>query len=240
MSARCSAHGAGPRPSGCRCSAPTDTRRPDGVAAAHLANRYGSAAGEVRGAARRRSRPGRAARSRSAVHQGRGGLRGAPRDGDHARRRVVSAHPRPALRSRRPRSPRRRRRPPDRPRARLGRCRDRTASGARALSSHERAAERSPRTRTPGRRRRRAASTAGQIGDGADAADRTGGHCVPADRAVPAARRSLIARCRAAARPSRRRRDRRGEPRLVAAGHALVARRCGSPAGRCGVPADDD
>ena len=41
---------------------------------------------------------GRAARARPALPAGRGGLRGAPRDGAHGRRRAVAPHPRPAAR----------------------------------------------------------------------------------------------------------------------------------------------
>ena len=58
----------------------------------HLTGRYGTEAEAVLAPRRRRSRPRRAARARPAVPAGRGALRGAPRDGAHARRRALSAH----------------------------------------------------------------------------------------------------------------------------------------------------
>ena len=92
---------------------------------------------------------------------------GAPRDGDHARRRAGAAHPRPSVRPCRHARRGRRRRPTDRRRAGLGRRRD--GPPGRRATAHPSASERGsrPQPRSRSDRRRRATST-----DAADRADR--------------------------------------------------------------------
>ena len=83
---------------------PGTTSRPSGGTAldgAHLARRYGTEASAVQGLHRTRPRARRAAGAGAAVREGRGGVRGAGRDGRHPRRRARPPHPGPAARPRR-------------------------------------------------------------------------------------------------------------------------------------------
>ena len=67
----------------------------------HLIGRYGTEAEVVRALTVDRARPRRSARPRPAVPPRRGDVRGAPRDGAHARRRALAAHAGAAARARR-------------------------------------------------------------------------------------------------------------------------------------------
>ena len=125
-------------------------------------------ADEVRAPRRVRPDAGRAARARPALPAGRGRVRGAPRDGDHARRRARAAAPAPTCSIGRDARRRRRRRRPARARARLGRRRDRTPS-----SPHYRALCHAERSRRPSvcRSRHGCTPTAVDALDTAGAAD---------------------------------------------------------------------